>query len=369
MLKEKFNTPSKGFMKKISIVVLFVVFTLILISEICLRTFYFEQLKTRKTTTNKIPDSLRVFIREPNVEEAFITPSVNSHFRSNNMGYVGPDFSLKKKTGVFRIIVVGNSEVVGKQQMHGENDFCTVLQRIFKINNMKVEVINCAREGTNKDIQNLYIIKNDIVKYEPDLILLENGGQLNYCRYVFEGYGDYTLQYDPSKPETRAECVKVVDKINKHRLLTKCYDVSFIVRAICKRYVDKHSNWNVQALYSTSRKFEKYLYTYIKKDANVYIPTYRVSWDYALTELGNVKSKLDSIGCQLMLYTYSGYSDEFKRTFKENEIDFIQLNMNYGYLPLNSKLEGHTNELGHALIAERLFSQLVIKRCSKSKQK
>jgi len=262
---------------------------------------------------------------------------------------------------VFRIIVIGNSNVVGKQ-MDGANNFCVVLQKIFVANNMKVEVINCAREGGGKDIQNLYIIKDEIIKYQPDLVLLENQGRLQYERYVYEGYHNYTLEYDPLKPETRVVCIKIVDNIYKYKWLTRIYDMSYIVRAICKQYVDNHSNWEVKKLYSRNSKFEIYLYTYIKKDAKVYLPTYYVTWNYASTELNKVKSSLDSIDCRLVLFTYGSYSDDFKVFLKDKKINFIQLKTgDYNYLPLNSKLEGHTNEIGHALIAERLFSQMIIK--------
>jgi hypothetical protein len=337
-----------------------IIITVIILMEIGLRLFYYEQLKSRETSTNRIPDSLKVFNREPNTEEAYITPGVKNRFRSNNLGYVGPDFSMKKKPGTYRIIVIGNSNVVGKQ-MNGDNNFCIVLQKIFHLNNMDVEVINCAREGGSKDIQNLHIIEDELINYQPNLILLENSGRLKYRRYVYEGYEDYTLDYDPLKPETRTECKKIVDKINKNRWLTRTYDMSFIIRAICKRYVDKHSNWDVKKLYSRNNKLEIYLYTYIKKDAKVYLPTYSVSWDYALTKINNIKSSLDSINSQLVLFTYGDYSDEEKGFFEDNMIDFIQLKMNYNYLPINSKLEGHTNEIGHALIAERLFNKIILK--------
>ena len=140
---------------------------LIIITEIIFRAFYHEQLKSRHTSTNKIPDSLLVFTRKPNGEELIISPSLHHKFRINNHGFVGRDFNLKKHPDTFRIVFIGNSNAA-TTQMNSNNNYITYLRSIFDNYGFKVEVLNCAREGTYKDIQNINSIKLDYDRLDYD---------------------------------------------------------------------------------------------------------------------------------------------------------------------------------------------------------
>lgn len=348
-------------MKKSVYFKIFVVLViLILIGEIILRIFYFEQLKSRITSTNRIPDSNFVFIRAPNTWEHYRTPEIDNKFRTNNQGYIGPDFTTQKKTDVFRIIFLGTSDVVG-MHMNGTNNFTTVLQTLFNKYYNNIEVINCANEGGGKDYQHIQQIKQQILNFEPNLIVLENNGELTYSRYVYEGYRNYTLEYDPKIESSRNECIEIVDNLYKYRIITYIYDASYIIRAICKRYVDKNSNWDHDAICKTENKLEKYLYSYIKKDVKAFSEKFQVSWSYFLREYDYITLKMKDNNGQLVVFIFGDYDMEEKEFFYENNINFIELKFdNYSYLKLNSKLERHLNQTAHALLAERFFSQLIL---------
>ena len=138
-------------MKRSKYFIIFSVLLLItiLIVEIILRIFYHEQLKSRITSTNRVPDSSLVYTRVPNVIEHYCTPDVDNRFRCNNQGFTGPDFTTKKGKGIFRIIIMGNSDVEG-MHMNGTNNFTVVMQMLFNRFYDSVEVVNCGLGGGGK---------------------------------------------------------------------------------------------------------------------------------------------------------------------------------------------------------------------------
>ncbi len=339
---------------------LIAVVCLIIITEILFRIFFYEQLKTRHTTTNKIPDSLLVFTRKPNGEEHLVSPSLNHKFRINNHGFIGHDFKLKKHPDTFRIIFVGNSNTASTQ-MNSNNNYCTFLQDIFDNNGFKVEVLNCAREGAHKDIQNLNSVKYELINFDPDLILFELHDRFEVRNFVWEGYKNYVLEYNPHDPSTRKLCKDRVDRINKSKYLTIFYDASFIIRALCKKYIDKNSDWDQDRLFRINKSLEIYLYTYITKDSRCYNPIYYYTWDRTIVELKNVIHTLDSIDCDFVLIN-GIYSEDQRSLFRNNGIKFLELSL-FQYsssLEVHYKLDGHLNETGHALQAERIFSMLIL---------
>ena len=92
------------------------IFLLIISVEIFLRLCFYEQLKTRQTATNRVPDSLLVYTRKPYTVDTIITPGVNRIYRTNNKGFLGQDFQMDKKDSVFRIAVIGNSNAAAISQ-------------------------------------------------------------------------------------------------------------------------------------------------------------------------------------------------------------------------------------------------------------
>ena len=91
------------------------------------------------------------------------------------------DFEKKKKNGVYRILIVGTSD---------ETCFrSTELPHIHRINEMfannkyPVRVINCSTDGENLTLRNTELIRNELVSYDPDLIL-----QRDTCRHKLGPY-------------------------------------------------------------------------------------------------------------------------------------------------------------------------------------
>ena len=103
-----------------------------------------------------------------------------SHFSKNSYGFRGPEFSAEKPPNTYRIFLIGGSTMYGVHA--GEDETKAVyLQKLFDRQNLDfdVEVINAGISGSwSKPETNM--IKEKIINYEPDLLI------------VFDGWNDVT---------------------------------------------------------------------------------------------------------------------------------------------------------------------------------
>lgn len=97
-------------------------------------------------------------------------------FRTNNLGFRGPDVPFEKPTGTFRIVVLGDSFVAG-YGLAEEHLLTTLLQeRIAAANRAdgeetRVEVVNAGRVGTST-IRELDLYDALGRRFAPDLVIL-----------------------------------------------------------------------------------------------------------------------------------------------------------------------------------------------------
>jgi hypothetical protein len=103
----------------------------------------------------------------------------NAWLRVNRWGYRGPDWSLDKPSGTFRIAVLGDS-FTQAQQVADDRTFCAVMQRELsrcpalsgagaRFNKIEVMNFGCDGYGT---AQELIILRRRVWKFSPDLVLL-----------------------------------------------------------------------------------------------------------------------------------------------------------------------------------------------------
>ena len=88
--------------------------------------------------------------------------SINSH------GFRGPDFETVKPKGVFRVVCLGESSTFGYHNRDDET-YPFILGRLFAQERLAAEVINAGFPYYNSG-SILSLLKEDIVKYQPDLI-------------------------------------------------------------------------------------------------------------------------------------------------------------------------------------------------------
>lgn len=108
-------------------------------------------------------------------------------FNINSDGIRGPE--IEEKNGdTYRIILLGGSTAFGFVTTSDEYTISGTLQTIFLQNNFdNVEVINGGIGGASSIIE-LHYLKNYLLKFQPDMIIMYDGGNDVYYRNRFFSY-------------------------------------------------------------------------------------------------------------------------------------------------------------------------------------
>lgn len=129
-----------------------------------------------------IPSSLKELVWELNPGAEGEMHGVR--YKINSIGIRDFEYSLKKTAGVFRIAVVGDSVAFG----YGIDDMKDLFSNVMegelnkRYKNIRFEVLNFGISDTSSH-HHLTVIKNKILMFEPDLVLL--GYNLNDTRFAF----------------------------------------------------------------------------------------------------------------------------------------------------------------------------------------
>jgi len=119
----------------------------------------------------------------------------NQHMKTiniNNEGFRGPEIQREKSDDTYRIFMVGGSTTFGYGASLDQNSIPAHLQEKFNQINLgkRVEVINAGIHGyTSNDEMNL--VKNKLVHYDPDLVIIFDGSN-----DIFRAYNDTLNVYD-----------------------------------------------------------------------------------------------------------------------------------------------------------------------------
>ena len=94
----------------------------------------------------------------------------------NSEGFRGPEIFKDKPNGVYRIFVIGGSTTFGVGATSDETTISGFLQKNFDEYNLnfRVEVINAGIEAAYSSTE-AYYIKNTLLEFEPDLIIVYGG--------------------------------------------------------------------------------------------------------------------------------------------------------------------------------------------------
>jgi hypothetical protein len=98
---------------------------------------------------------------------------VQNHIFYNKVGFRDNDYSIEKSDGVFRILIVGDSQTFGHGIDRLEDTYPKKLESRLNssASKTKFEVLSFARPGWNADSHIQYLYKKGLA-YQPDLILL-----------------------------------------------------------------------------------------------------------------------------------------------------------------------------------------------------
>ena len=103
----------------------------------------------------------------------FTTEFKKKYIRYNKYGYRDYEYNLKKKEGVFRIIVLGDSQTFGHGIKDLNNTWVKKLEKklIESVGNTSIEVLSISGPGWNSDTY-LYELFKKSFKFNPDLVIL-----------------------------------------------------------------------------------------------------------------------------------------------------------------------------------------------------
>jgi len=104
----------------------------------------------------------------PNLQ---VTIPGGPRIRINSKGFVGVEFSDVKPAGIYRVFALGDSCTFAG---NWDISYSAFLGKMLNANGLKYEVINAGIEGYNSEYA-LGRLKDDILKYEPDLVTIYIG--------------------------------------------------------------------------------------------------------------------------------------------------------------------------------------------------
>ena len=94
-----------------------------------------------------------------------------TRIRINSKGFVGAEFEDAKPAGIHRIFAVGDSCTFGGDW---DDSYSVFLERMLNAGSRRFEVINAGIEGYDSEFA-LGRIRDDILKYDPDLVTIYIG--------------------------------------------------------------------------------------------------------------------------------------------------------------------------------------------------
>lgn len=344
-------------MKKLT-KVLIVILVLVLGGEIYFRIAFKEVLKTRKLPQIYQPDSLLDYKFIPNANSVISLPGIKERkVHINSKGFHCPEFDIDKKPGTYRIIIVGAS-TSGGIYMDGETDYATRLQTLFNASHKKVEVLNCAIDGDDRQRANMDLIKSQLVQYHPDLILLEFNLPVTSSYERKMGYKDYVIAF--RSDSSRIESMKKIDDMENHWFLRGLFDMSYIVRALRLPYLRNGSNAKLKERIVLYWKKKEEL-----KDAEAQKIKVRYSVAGSFKLLKETRDSVWKHHSKLLLIGSFGKKFDEKDVIDVELMDSLKkmgLETFYAGLEFKdihvSKPDGHLNEKGHDLIAQALYARL-----------
>lgn len=332
-------------MKKKLKIILIVLLLAFIVSEVYFRLTFPEQLKNQSSPLIYEPDAVTSYRFIPNSEGVISKPGIgNKRVKINSQGYFTPEFSIRKKPGTYRIVIVGTSTGSGIW-MDGTSNFAMRLQEKFNKDKNNVEIVNCSLDGQGLGYGLLKLIESKVVNYEPDLVLLEFVMPVTTGAMQRESYKGYMLQYytDSSKALAR----QAIDDLEDKWLFRFAYDYSYTYRAWCRDYVFDNTDRKSVLIRTYKDK--------ISRIEEIDVNTFK--FKKSLSLLKATSDSVASKGARMVLYSYDTDKGALTPYFKDSSLSVVYLNCQFKPEHI-SRPDTHLNEQGHAVIADSLYKIL-----------
>ena len=168
---------------------------LLLVIEGVVRIYEIQELPCQmvgKDAFNEIDKSIQEQICKDSRNIIYIEPDIlryapNLHtdtLNINSFGFRGPEITQEKPNDVFRVFIVGGSTTFGSGSISDHHTIPGYLQEIFNQNGQNVEIIN-AGIASGYSYTEKYLIENDLIPFDPDLILLYTGGNDSHRPIIY----------------------------------------------------------------------------------------------------------------------------------------------------------------------------------------
>jgi hypothetical protein len=245
-------------------------------------------------------------------------------FRTNSLGHRGPEISLKKPAGTFRVVLLGSSNSMG----HGVEDEETYARRLETWLNQKagqgrrVEVVNLSVSG-DSPTQQWRRLQLDVARLDPDWILsditaLDLSLEEQHLRWVVK-----------QKPEI---------------------PFAFVQEALEAAKVDADDSAD-----EFHKKFSKFLKPLLDRTLEGWaLEAHKIGVPLTVVILPRADSKVESP------YLFELFRDLADR----NDLPYVDLSHAFDNLDLDdyriAPWDHHPNALGHRLIFDSLRDQLIM---------
>jgi len=322
--------------------------------------------------------------------------------KTNSLGLIGEEISIKKPDDAFRILMLGDSFTEGIHVNEGKN-FCEQLQYLLdngpSLIGKRFEVINAGMSSFSPISEYLFL-KRELLRLNPDLIILQM-----FANDVFEDNRTGAMSvFDDKGLPVKINSFFVKKYLDNRKVNNSGGQLQEILYKIKKFFVSKSMLF--QSLTRAKKKFRKKISWHkqvvemaeydgqnqffiiqdempLFKDANFRNKAWRNTKKYILAIRNLAREKeaqflmfyIPPEG-QLNLKSYRFYEHELYFPYPTNyylneKLEELSEAEKIGYLDLTILFEknkdvdlyyrkdGHTNEVGHGLIAKGLFNYLV----------
>ncbi|MBJ6367822.1 hypothetical protein [Snuella sedimenti] len=347
-------------MKKVKIGGL-VLLSLIIVVEITLRLCCYEKL--RKWKGNEyVKDEKLGYRYRANYEGYFINVAYKNKYKVNSSGFIWDEFIEKKESGMFRILLLGNSDDTGINS-DGFDCYPRLLQKKFKENGDNIEIMNLSLDGATRAIRELNFAYECATKYNPDMILINARYPITdrvHAKSTYRGVSIISHHYHESLKETEAFIDSVLDNTTATSL---AYDYSYIFRYICKVYLErpnyplstflrKHILKNRRVIEILSGRLIGHLEA---KPGGMYHKDY--TKEESLEIYLEASDSLERMNAKLVLfnkYIYPINNKELKPYLK----NYWPLNVKFKPEYSFGKYDMHSSQKGHKAIFEMFYRKL-----------
>ncbi len=250
----------------------------------------------------------------------------------------------------------------------GPSCYPRLLQKYFKDNKDKVEILNFAIDGRFREYKDLQLIKKECITYNPDLVLMKQRFPISDDLRYRESYKGYAINYFDINSSLEETKQFIDENYERLTLFTFFYDVSFIYRYLCKYVIE-----NEKGLAGFIRKYfikdTKFIIGYARKNISAIGEKKgafkkEFSIEESLKMYKEVKVLLDKNDTKYILFnTYSNSAiKDVNFLFKIKEIDYLNLNIPFDRSYSFGKYDAHSSQKGHKIIGEKFYEKLIKQR-------